>query len=74
MTNPTIRARGLFNVMTKNALSVTEVSPGVINATMGNGNFITFRTVSQSGFPATIDLNFPTIFGSIPKVIKFTPL
>lgn len=41
---------------------------------MGNGNFITFRTVSSTGFPATIDLNFPSLFGSTVRVIKFSSL
>ncbi|NJB38201.1 hypothetical protein [Croceivirga sp. JEA036] len=69
-TNPVGRARGLFNALSKNALSKTTQSNGAIVANMGNGNFITFRTVSQSGFPATIDLNFPSMF-AVKQVIKF---
>ena len=70
VTNPLGMARGLFNALTKNAISKTTQSNGTIIANMGNGNYITFRTVSQSGFPATIDLNFPNLF-AVKQVIKF---
>lgn len=72
---PVARAESLFLSLTRN-VKPTEVSPGVLRAAMGNGNFITFRTISTSGFPATIDLNFPLIFGanSPIKVLKFTAL
>ena len=41
---------------------------------MGNGNFITYRLTSSTGFPATINLNFPAIFGQTPKALKFIAL
>jgi hypothetical protein len=42
---------------------------------MGNGNFITFRplSASQSGFPATISLNFPNIWSSVRDLKFITP-
>lgn len=70
-SSPVAKAQAFFTSLTKNAIEVVEVAPGVQRAAMGNGNFITFRTVSSSGFPATIDLNFPLMFDEI-KVIKFS--
>ena len=72
ISNPVSRAESLFLSLTKNVTPV-QVSPGVLQASMGNNNFIIFRTVSGSGFPATIDLNFAGVFGtSTPiKVLKF---
>ncbi len=47
--------------MTKHKIGnlIPEVN-GALKANMGNGNYITYRpiTASQSGFPATISLNF----------------
>ena len=71
-TAPVARAEALFLSITRNATSIVEVAPGVTKATMPNGNFITYRTVSGSGYPATIDLNFPGIFGSTIQVLKFS--
>lgn len=71
ISSPVTRAEELFLALSRDAVSTIEVSPGVIKATMGNGNFITYRTISSSGFPATIDLNFPAIFGSQNQIIKF---
>jgi hypothetical protein len=41
---------------------------------MGNGNFITYRIVSKSGFPATLDFKFPALFGETIRVLKFKSL
>lgn len=37
---------------------------------MGYGSTITFRQVSKSGYPATIEFNFPGIWNNI-RVVKF---
>ena len=39
---------------------------------MGNGNYITYRTIaqSQSNYVASINLDFSTIW-STPRVLKF---
>lgn len=58
----------------RNALRLVEVQPGLLKATMNNGNFISFRTEPQSGFSPTIDLNFPSIFEGVKRIIKFAPL
>lgn len=71
-TNVT-KANELFLSLTKNAVSSTTNSNGIIVANMGNGSFITFRTVSSPLSPnviATIDLNFPALFTEIIK-LKF---
>jgi len=71
-SSPVTRAEKLFATLTKNAVSVAPPNAqGTIVANMGNGNYITFRTVSSTNFPATINLNFPSIFGQTPKAIKF---
>ncbi|MDG2193282.1 MAG: hypothetical protein P8K77_00205 [Polaribacter sp.] len=71
-TNPVQKAETLFATLTKNKIgNVIEVAPNVFQANMGNGNYIIYRTVSSSGFPSTINLNFPSIFGTTPKSIKF---
>jgi len=59
--------------LTKNKTgNIVEVAPNVFQANMGNGNFITYRTVSKTGFKATIDLNFPSLFNNVKQVLKFT--
>ena len=74
-SQPVANAQSIFNTLTRNAISTSTNSSGTIVANMGNGNFITFRTVSSTNFPATIDFNFPLIFGqNVTKVIKFTAL
>lgn len=70
-SSPVIKAEALFNMLTQNVVSTVTQSNGTIIANMGNGNYITFRTVSSTLFPATIDLNFPSILGETPTVIKF---
>lgn len=70
-SSPLTKSKELFNSLTKHALSIEEVSPGVIKATMGNGNFITHRTISSTGFPATINFNFQQVLGTNNFVLKF---
>jgi hypothetical protein len=74
-TNPVAKAESLFATLTKNAISKTTTADGAIVANMGNGNFITFRplSASQSGFPATISLNFPNIWSSVRDLKFITP-
>ncbi|MBD3862762.1 hypothetical protein [Olleya marilimosa] len=69
------KASELFATLTKNAVSTSSPTNGIIVANMGNGNFITFRTVSgplSPGVIATIDLNFSQLFSEIVK-LKFYP-
>ena len=54
-------SKEIFNALAKHAISTTTNAEGTIIANMGNGNYITYRTVSSSGFPATIDLNFQNL-------------
>ena len=70
--NPVSTAKGLFRALTRDAVSRPIVqSNGTIVANMGNGNFITYRTVSSSGFPASINFNFQQLLGTNNFVIKF---
>ena len=40
---------------------------------MGNGNFIIYRTVSRSGFEATIQFNYPQfLINGRMSTLKFT--
>lgn len=71
VTNPLGRGKGLFNALTKNAISKTTNAEGTIVANMGNGNFITYRTVSSTNFPATINFNFQQLLGTNNFVLKF---
>lgn len=72
-SSPVQKAEELFLSITKDRIGpYSYPSPGVTVANMGEGNYITYRTVSGSGFPATIDLNFPAIFGQYAKILKFT--
>lgn len=43
---------------------------GTIVANMGSGNLIKYRVASSSGFPATIELQFPSIW-SQTRIVKF---
>ena len=38
---------------------------------MGSGNYITYRTVSSSGFSATIEFNFIELLGTNSFKLKF---
>ncbi len=66
------KKQNLFATLTKNKIrKIIEVVPNVFQVNMGNGNYVIYRTVSSSDFPAKINLNFPSIFGVTPKAIKF---
>ncbi|NJB38197.1 hypothetical protein [Croceivirga sp. JEA036] len=70
--SPVTKARELFNSLTKHAISKTTKADGAIVADMGSGNFITYRPITASGsnVPATISLDFKTIW-SKPRQVKF---
>lgn len=72
--NPLTNAREIFRAMTKNKISSTTNAEGTIVANMGNNNFITFRTVSSSGFDATVSFNFQKLLNSNNFVLKFSKL
>ena len=38
---------------------------------MGNGNYITFRVVSSTNYPATIEYNFQQLLGTNSFKLKF---
>lgn len=71
-SSPITKSKELFNSLTKHAISKVTDSNGAIVANMGNGNFITYRTITQSGsnFPATINLDFVNIWAN-PRILKF---
>jgi hypothetical protein len=73
---PVSKASETFTALTKDKIGNLVIqSNGSRIANMGNGNFITVRPVTASGsnFPATLQLNFPSIWNN-PRIIKFTNL
>ncbi len=69
------KAEELFATLTKNHITKINRADGVIVANMGNGNYITFRTISgvqSPGVIANIDLNFSQLFQEVVK-LKFYP-
>lgn len=69
---PYSKALDLFKSVTRNANSVNIYPNGTRIANMGGGNLIKFRPSSASGsnYPATIDLDFPSIWSSV-RSVKF---
>ncbi|MDG1571952.1 hypothetical protein OZ410_06460 [Robiginitalea sp. M366] len=70
-SSPITKSKELFNSLTKHAISKSTNAEGTIIANMGNGNYITYRTVSSTGYPATINFNFQQVLGTNNFVIKF---
>jgi hypothetical protein len=65
------RAERLFVNLTKNAVSVSAPNAqGTIVANMGNNCYITYRTSSSTGAIATLDFNFPPIWGAGTENIR----
>jgi len=68
-----IQAEALFTTLTKDRISISYPSSGVRVANMGNGNYITYRnaTASGSGFSATLEYNYVSLFGNNLPKLKF---